>query len=92
MICNKEFLLDVLELHELERGPIYAKLITASGLKRFIRNNDVKEMFVTSTLPNVYVQISQHLFTIPYRPFLSFLSGLYEIEEETEINWLRHGF
>jgi hypothetical protein len=92
LLSDKELWIDVISLVDLKYDPIYATPISASGLKKYLHSNYVKEVFITSTLPNVYIQTGTRLFLLSYRPFLSFLSHLYEIEDFVELNWLIDGF
>ena len=92
LLSDKEFWIEVVAFYDLKYDPIYAKQISASSLKKLFLCNYIKEICVTSTLPNVYVQTDRHLFMLPYRPFLSFLSDLYELEDSVKFNWLIEGF
>lgn len=92
-ISDKEFWIEIISFSDLEYHPISAKPISATELKKYIQSrNYVREVFITSTLPNVYVQAGKSLFMISYRPFLSFVSNLYEVEEFVKLNWLVDGF
>jgi hypothetical protein len=92
LLADKEFWIEVIGFSELRFSPIYATQISAIGLKRFLRTCPYNEVFITSTLPNVYVQAGNCLFRISYRPFLGFVSHLYEVEEFISLNWRTDGF
>jgi len=92
LLADKEFWIEVISFHELKFSPIYATQISASGLKKFLRTCAANEVFITSTLPSVYVQAGNCLFRISYRPFLGFLANLCEIEDFVKLNWLTDGF
>ena len=92
MLADKEFWIEVISLQDLRYSPIYSTQISASGLKKHLRSSPYNEVLITSTLPNVYVQTGNCLFRISYRPFLSFLSDIYELEEFVNLNWRTDGF
>lgn len=92
LLADKELWIEVISFCDLKFCPIYATHISASGLKKFLVTHHSNEVFITPTLPNVYVETGNYLFTIPYRPFLSFLSDLCELEEVITLNWLTDGF
>jgi len=92
LLSDKEFWIEVISFENISYNPIYADYISASGLKKYIKSTQVNEIFITSTLPNVYIQANDRLFLLSYRPFLSFLSNLYEIEDCVKLNWMIDGF
>ncbi len=92
LLADKELWIEVISIYDLNFSPIYATSISASGLKKFLITCHSTEVFITSTLPNVYIQVGNCLFVISYRPFLGFLSNLCEIEEFITLNWLTDGF
>ena len=91
-ISDKEFWIEIISFVDLEIPPIYAKSISATGLKKHIQSSFIKEIFITATLPSVYIQANRSLYYLQYRPFLSFLSHLHEVEDFVKLNWLTDGF
>ena len=91
-LSDKEFWIEIISFSELPYHPYLAKTITATGLKKHILASHVNEIFVTPTMPNVYIQAKNTLFMMPARPYLSFVSCLFFIDEAFELNWLLDGF
>lgn len=92
MLSEKEFWLEIVSIDELKYGPIWSRPISASGLKRLIITTSAHEVFITATLPNVYVEVGNEVYRIPYRPYLSFLTHLSYVEDCVTLNWLTDGF
>lgn len=92
MLADKEFWMEIISFQDLRYSPIYSTQISATGLKKHIKSSACNEVLITSTLQNVYVQTGNCLFRISYRPFLSFLSDIYELEEFVNLNWRTDGF
>ena len=92
LLFDTEFWIEIVAVKDLEIHPFYATQTTATALAKFIRANYLTEITITSTLPNVYIHARNTLFFLPYRPFLSFVTSLHEIEEFVKLNWLTDGF
>jgi hypothetical protein len=92
LLSDKEFWIEVVSLGDLKYGPVYAMPISATGLKKTLKTTTEREIRITSTLPNVYVEVGNDLYYLSYRPFLSFLAQLSEIEDWVKLDWLVDGF
>jgi hypothetical protein len=91
-LAGKEFWIEVISISALNHCWPFAKHISASTLKQLLQQSDVKQIKITNTMPDVYIVLGSLLLKLPYRPFLTFASQLYEVEDNIKINWLRDGF
>lgn len=86
----------VINLYDPNLNIESSRSVNVKTLKQFVQSLDRCTMYVTSTMPNIflYLQVDDsksQTYNLPYRVFLGFVAGLIS-EDETKIDWLTYGF
>jgi hypothetical protein len=96
---DSEFRLEVVPVDDYRIDARFSEHAHAHVIRRAIEGSDIKILYVTYTMPDVFVrfllrngELNSRTYKIPYRPFLGFISCLEEVQIKAELRWIECGF